>query len=150
MISRTRCLFAVLVTCMAYCHARGQEGPPGSHPPGAPGAAPVSESEKKYVEMSHSKDRVLKATAERYLNLVKFQEWGGASGKTQMAKYVSHDPDLKQVKLSVAKGTGKDRVVKEFDGKTTRQQVILYLGDGESSLNPLDENARYKLAVEAI
>ena len=41
-----------------------------------------------------------------------------------------------------------DRVVKEFDGKTTRQQVIVYLGDGESALNPLDENARYKLAAE--
>jgi len=41
-----------------------------------------------------------------------------------------------------------DRVVKEFDGKASRQQVILYLGDGESALNPLDENARYKLAAE--
>jgi hypothetical protein len=49
------------------------------------------------------------------LNLVKFQEWGGATGKTQMAKYVSHDADLKHVRLSVARGTGKDRVVKEFD-----------------------------------
>jgi len=58
---------------------------------------------------------VIKATAERYLNLVKFQEWGAASGSTTMAKYVSHDPDLKQVKLSVAKGTGKDRVTKEVD-----------------------------------
>jgi hypothetical protein len=115
MISLTRCLFAILVTCMAYCHARSQEGPPGSQPPGAPGAAPVSESEKKYVEMSHSKDRVLKATAERYLNIIKLQEWGGASGKSLMAKYVSHDPDLKKVKLSVATGTVKDRVFKDYD-----------------------------------
>jgi hypothetical protein len=100
---------------MAYCHARGQEGPPGSNPPAAPGAAPVSESEKKYVEMTHSKDRVLKATAERYLNVIKLQEWGGASGKSLMAKYVSHDPDLKKVKLSVATGTVKDRVFKDYD-----------------------------------
>ena len=41
-----------------------------------------------------------------------------------------------------------DRVAKEFDGKATRQQVILYLGDGESALNPLDEASRYKLAAD--
>ncbi|HKB04474.1 MAG TPA: vWA domain-containing protein [Gemmataceae bacterium] len=41
-----------------------------------------------------------------------------------------------------------DRVAKEFDGRTTRQQVILYLGDGESALNPLDEAARLKLAAD--
>ncbi|HKB02389.1 MAG TPA: VWA domain-containing protein [Gemmataceae bacterium] len=41
-----------------------------------------------------------------------------------------------------------DRVAKEFDGKATRQQVILYLGDGESALNPLDEAGRYKLAAD--
>jgi tetratricopeptide (TPR) repeat protein len=40
-----------------------------------------------------------------------------------------------------------ERVAKEFDGRTTRQQVILYLGDGESALNPLDEAGRYKLAA---
>ena len=79
-------------------------------PPGAPGATAVTGPENKYVELSHSKDRVIKATAERYLSLIKFQEWGGASGKTQIAKYVSHDPDLKQVKLSIARGIGKDRV----------------------------------------
>lgn len=112
MISRTHCSLAVFAICLAFCQARGQEGQPGARPPGAPGAAGP---ENKYVELSHSTDRVLKATAERYLNLVKFQEWGGATGKTQMAKYVSHDPDLKRVKLSVARGSGKDRVVKEFD-----------------------------------
>jgi hypothetical protein len=84
----------------------------------------VPESEKKYVDMSQSKDRVLKATAERYLNLIKFQEWGGASGKTQVAKYVSHDPDLKSVKLSVAHGTGKDRVVKEFDVEVAKLNKV--------------------------
>src|SRR5882757_3570393 len=112
MKSRIHCLHAVFAICLAFSQARGQEGQPGYRPPGAPGA---TGPENKYVELSHSKDRVIKATAERYLNLVKFQEWGGATGKTQIAKYVSHDPDLKQVKLSVAKGTGKDRVLKEFD-----------------------------------
>src|SRR3954464_8490874 len=115
MKSRTYCLLAVVATCFSSAPARAQEGQPGYHPPGAPGAPDTTGPETKYVEMSHSKDRVIKATAERYLNLIKFQEWGGASGKTQIAKYVSHDPGLKQVKLSVARGTGKDRVLKEFD-----------------------------------
>ena len=53
------------------------------------------------------------------------------------AEYASGAIDLK--------GT-IDRVAKEFDGKATRQQIILYLGDGESALNPLDEKARYALA----
>ena len=112
--SRTHCLLAVFAICLAFRQARGQEGQPGARPPGA-GFRPPPVRIKSTVELSHSKDRVIKATAERYLNLVKFQEWGGATGKTQMAKYVSHDPDLKQVKLSVARGSGKDRVVKEFD-----------------------------------
>jgi tetratricopeptide (TPR) repeat protein len=41
-----------------------------------------------------------------------------------------------------------ERVAKEFDGRASRQQVILYLGDGESALNPLDEATRYKLAAD--
>src|SRR5829696_4666914 len=41
-----------------------------------------------------------------------------------------------------------ERAAKEFDGRTTRQQVILYLGDGESALNPLDEAGRLKLAAD--
>src|SRR5690348_1472715 len=117
MFSRNLRLLAFVGICFAPSFLRAQETPPGpgAHPPGTPAAAAVPEPDKKYVEMSHSKDRVLKATAERYLNLIKFQEWGGTSGKTQMAKYVSHDADLKTVKLSVARGAGKDRVVKEFD-----------------------------------
>ncbi len=43
------------------------------------------------------------------------------------------------------KGT-LERVAKGFDGKATRQQVILYLGDGESALNPLDEKTRFAVA----
>lgn len=54
-------------------------------------------------------------------------------------EYASGAVDLKDVLT---------RVTKEFDGKATRQQVILYLGDGESALNPLDEAARYKLAAD--
>src|SRR3954452_2151417 len=120
MKSRAYCLLAVIAICLASVQVRAQEGP-GYHPPGAPGA---TGPENKYVELSHSKDRVIKATAERYLNLVKFQEWGAASGSTTMAKYVSHDPDLKQVKLSVAKGTGKDRVFKDVDVQVEKLNKI--------------------------
>jgi hypothetical protein len=115
MKSCTCFLLAAFTICLASVRVSAQEGQPGSRPPGSPDAATATGPDKKYVELSHSKDRVIKATAERYLNLIKFQEWGGASGKTQIAKYVSHDPDLKQVKLSIARGTGKDRVLKEFD-----------------------------------
>src|SRR5262249_44863171 len=41
-----------------------------------------------------------------------------------------------------------ERVAKEFDGRTTRQQGILYLGDGESALNPLAEAGGYKPAAD--
>ncbi len=111
---RTLCLLAVVGNLVAIGAASAQEGPPGTRP-GAPGAAAVSGPEKRYVDMSHSKDRVLKATAERYLALIKFQEWTGASGKSQIAKYVSHDPDLSRVKLSISSGTGKERITKEVD-----------------------------------
>lgn len=113
---RTGCLLMVFSVCVAARQAPGQE----AQPPSAPGTAGAKDAaasgpEKKYEELTHSKDSKVKGTAERYLNLVRFQEWGGATGKTQMAKYVSHDPGLKQVRLSVARGTGKDRVVKDFD-----------------------------------
>jgi hypothetical protein len=112
---RTGCLLTIFTVCVAAGQAQAQEG----QPPAAPGAVGAKDTasgpEKKYEELTHSKDSKVKGTAERYLNLVRFQEWGGATGKTQMAKYVSHDANLKQVRLSVARGTGRDRVVKDFD-----------------------------------
>ena len=113
---RASCLIAVFSVCLVVGPTRGQEAQPPATP-GAPAAkdAAASGPEKKYADLAHSKDPKVKGTAERYMNLVKFQEWGGSTGKTQMAKYLSHDADMKQVRLSVARGTGKDRVVKEFD-----------------------------------
>ncbi len=115
MMSRIRCLIAAFAVCLAVGHAHAQEGQPGAHAPTAPNTPPLTALEKKYVDLSHSKDPKIKGVADRYLNLVKYTEWVGTSGKTQIAKYVSHDPDLKRIKLSVAKGTGKDRTFKEFD-----------------------------------
>jgi hypothetical protein len=44
--------------------------------------------------------------------------------------------------------SGLRRVLRDFDGGATRQQVILFLGDGESLLNPLDNGDRSALAAE--
>jgi hypothetical protein len=66
-----------------------------------------------YLDLRHSKNRTTMRRAERYFNLIKRQEWRSESGKRVMAKYVAHTPDLKWVKLEIAVGTGKDRVVKE-------------------------------------
>ncbi len=87
-----------------------QEGPGGKHEKTAPPGV-----DKKYWDLTQSKDLKTKAWAERYVNLVKTQEWGTASGKSPVAHYISHDPDLKHVKLGVMQGTGKDRAVKEYN-----------------------------------
>ena len=52
--------------------------------------------------------------AERYLNLVKVQEWSDLSGKFRtIARYVKHDPNLTTVTIESIKGRGADRTTKE-------------------------------------
>lgn len=104
---RLQCLFASAIVCTLLNQALAQEPKPAkTAPPGV---------DKKYFDLTQSKDSKTKAWAERYINLVKTQEWGTASGKSAVAHYISHDPDLKHVKLGVVQGTGKDRTVKERD-----------------------------------
>jgi hypothetical protein len=79
----------------------------------------MSSAEKKYYELTKSKDPKTKGFADRYMNLLKFQEWGTASGKSVMAKYISHDANMSKVKLAVNRGTGKERVLKEYDVDVT-------------------------------
>jgi hypothetical protein len=43
---------------------------------------------------------------------------------------------------------GLTKVLRDFPGSATRQQVVLYLGDGESHLNPLADADRAALAAE--
>ncbi len=59
----------------------------------------------------------------------------------QMAKkeYAAGAADLK---------SGLRKVVRAFDQQTTRQHAILYLGDGESCLNPLSDADRAALAAD--
>jgi hypothetical protein len=112
----TRFLFAATFVCLVIQIASGQEAPStkaNDNPP--PGV------DKKYWELTHSKDPKVKGLADRYMNLVRFQEWGTASGKAVIAKYVSHDPDLKHVKLAVGKGSGKDRVITEYNIDVEKQ-----------------------------
>jgi hypothetical protein len=114
MLVRTYFLTAALVSAFSFAQARAQETPPGARPP-APGRTAPAGPENKYSELTKSKDLKAKALAERYSTLVKFQEWGTLSGKSTMAKYVSHDADLSHVKLAVPKGTGKERTIQEYN-----------------------------------
>jgi hypothetical protein len=70
--------------------------------------------EKDYHDLRRSKNRTIQRFAERFSYLVRTQEWTSANGKSKvMARYVSHTPDLKQVTLAVAKGSGANRATRE-------------------------------------
>jgi hypothetical protein len=74
----------------------------------------TADPDNSYIELRRSKDRATQLTAERYLNLVKLQEWSDFNGKFKArAKYIAHDPDLQWVRLEVVRGSGKDRAVGE-------------------------------------
>jgi hypothetical protein len=117
MIYRTHCLIIIFAACLTVGQARGQESQPPATPDATGAKDPAASGpEKKYEELTHSKDSKVRGTADRYLNLIKFREWGDASGKTTVvAKYISHEPDLKRVKLSIAKGSGKERTYRDVD-----------------------------------
>lgn len=117
MIYRLQYLFTAFVLCLLAAGAVAQEGPTATKP----GDTPPPGVEKKYWELTHSKDVKVKGLAERYMTMMRFQEWGTASGKSIIARYVSHDPDLKHVKLAVPKGTGKDRVLTEYTVDVEKQ-----------------------------
>ena len=64
--------------------------------------------------MKDPKDRALKSMAERYVNLVKVQEWSDLSGKFRtVAQYVKHDPNFTTVTIESVKGRGAERTTKE-------------------------------------
>jgi hypothetical protein len=69
---------------------------------------------KKYLELKKSRDRAIRALAERYDALIGIQEWVDVTGNHKAkGKYVAHDPELKWVKLAVATGSGDKQAVKE-------------------------------------
>jgi hypothetical protein len=74
-----------------------------------------SEEDSPYSELLRSEDRTSRMTAERYLTLVKLQEWNDSTGKSRVvAKYVEHDPNMAWVKILAVRGRGEDRVSKEI------------------------------------
>ena len=60
-----------------------------------------------------------------------------AAIKSLKDEYASGEVDLK---------TGIEQGIKEFEGRITRQQILLYVGDGESAFAKLSEKERYELA----
>lgn len=89
---------------------RAQELAPGSEP-----AAPLPPGvDRFYQELAKSEDRVLKSMAERYINLVKLQEWSDLSGKFRtVAHYVKHDPSITKVTIAIARGKGAERTFEQ-------------------------------------
>jgi hypothetical protein len=105
-------LFALLLVVMGTSIACAQEPPaPATDAPAEP---------PTYLEMRRSKDLRTRTTAERYLSLVKTQEWASDKGTKILAKYVSHTDDLSSVTLSVVRGSGAARTVKEVTVPTNR------------------------------
>jgi hypothetical protein len=86
----------------------------------APGEAPVAADSNPYSELRKSEDRLTRQLAERYYNLVKLQEWSSDKGTKITAKYVSHSADSASVTLSVAKGYGAQRVMKDMSVPVSR------------------------------
>ena len=95
------CIFVLCANAL-----RAQEVPGGTEKE-AP--APIG-VEKFYWDLTKSEDRALKTMAERYVNLVKVQEWSDQSGKFKtVAHYVKHDPNITMVTIRIMKGRGAER-----------------------------------------
>lgn len=99
-----------LIACAALfalantAHAQPPQNPnePSKEPP--PGV------EKAYWELNKSDNASTRILVERYVGLVKVQEWSDLSGKFKaVAHYVKHEPNLSTVTIAVMKGTGSDR-----------------------------------------
>lgn len=103
-------LLALLVAVATCASSRAQE-------PGTAEAGPPPGVDKYYWDLSQlkeAKDRPLKIMADRYLILIKVQEWADQSGKFKtVARYVKHDPDMKMVTIESVKGRGAERTTKE-------------------------------------
>jgi hypothetical protein len=85
--------------------------------PGGPAdkdAAPPLGVDKFYFDLTKSDDRALRSMAERYVGLVKIQEWSDLTGKFKaVAHYVKHDPNMTTVTIAIMKGQGTDRSSEE-------------------------------------
>lgn len=99
-------VFACSVFLLLFASmTRAQEGANGEKvTPPPPGV------DKYYWDLAKSEDRVLRSHVDRYVGLVKIQEWSDQSGKFKaIGHYVKHDPQLKTVTIKVFRGRGADR-----------------------------------------
>jgi hypothetical protein len=104
-----RYILCVLYVCLLVASARAQERGLGGNPveketPPPAGVDPF------YWKLTKVKDRSIKATAERYVGLVRTQEWADLSGKFKtLARYVKHDPNLASVTIEIVHGRGAEQ-----------------------------------------
>ncbi len=105
MLHRWAYVLSLLCIGLFVDAARAQEVPGAD-----PDAPPPPGVDKFYFDLSKSEDRALKSMAERYINLVKLQEWSDLSGKFKtVAHYVRHEPNLSMVTIEIVKGRGAER-----------------------------------------
>jgi tetratricopeptide (TPR) repeat protein len=77
------------------------------------------------------------------------------SGGLQNPRAVSLDANLETLRKEFGSGAvdlggAIRKAARDFEGKKSRQQVIVYLGDGESAYEAITEKERYKLADELV
>ena len=98
--SRSRCLLTFAVVLSLSTSAAAVER--------------TTDAERSHRAIRDSIDAATQLLAERWIGLVRLQEWTDATGRFKTrAKYVEHDPGLAWVKLRVIQGSGAERVVKD-------------------------------------
>lgn len=117
MLANSRHSLALLILALLCCPSLAQEGQPND--PNAP-APPPPGVEKYYWDLSQlkepkdQKERSVKSLAERYVVLVKVQEWSDLNGKFRtVASYVKHDANMANVTIETVKGRGAERQTKQ-------------------------------------
>ncbi|HEX3599745.1 MAG TPA: hypothetical protein VHU84_06350 [Lacipirellulaceae bacterium] len=116
MIFRSLLLLTLVCASLFVSRASAQEHRPGMGPggPADKDAAPPLGVDKFYFDLTKSDDRALRSMAERYVGLVKIQEWSDLTGKFKaVAHYVKHDPNMTTVTIAIMKGQGTDRSSEE-------------------------------------
>jgi hypothetical protein len=104
----TLLLFSALVSVLVGPAVAQERGVGGSgeakETPPPPGVEPL------FWKLTKVKDRSIKAAAERYVTLVRIQEWSDASGKFKtLARYVKHEPNLSMVTIEIVRGRGAEQ-----------------------------------------
>lgn len=109
-----RCLLCLTIACLLVNSTYAQERVPLGGSPDAKETPPPPGVDPLYWKLTKVKDRSIKATAERYVGLVRPQEWSDASGKFKtLARYVKHDASLASVTIEIIRGRGAEQTKEE-------------------------------------